>query len=200
MAGKAGSRLVHGVGYNDGKYSSRDGNRTAYIYGKWQRMLERCYNEKSLIAKPTYIGCSVSDSFKAYTSFREWYIEQIGFEQQDWQLDKDLLIRNNKVYSEECCILLPKDINTLIIKNDAKRGDWPIGVSKHKRDKTYSATCNCGKDNQIFLGNYDTPLEAFLVYKKAKESYIKQVAEQYKSQIDPRAYKALLEYEVNIED
>lgn len=200
MAGKAGSRLVHGVGYNDGKYSSRDGNRTAYIYGKWQRMLERCYNEKSLIAKPTYIGCSVSDSFKAYTSFREWYIEQIGFEQQDWQLDKDLLIRNNKVYSEECCILLPKDINTLIIKNDAKRGDWPIGVSKHKRDKTYSATCNCGKDNQIFLGNYATPLEAFLVYKKAKEAYIKQVAEQYKSQIDQRAYKALLEYEVNIDD
>ena len=200
MAGKAGSRLVHGVGYNDGKYSSRDGNRTAYIYGKWQRMLERCYNEKSLIAKPTYIGCSVSDSFKAYTSFRERYIYLIGFEQQDWQLDKDLLIRNNKVYSEECCILLPKDINTLIIKNDAKRGDWPIGVSKHKRDKTYSATCNCGKDNQIFLGNYDTPLEAFLVYKKAKESYIKQVAEQYKDVIDPRAYKALLEYEVNIED
>lgn len=200
MAGKAGSRLVHGVGYNDGKYSSRDSNKTAYIYGKWQRMLERCYNEKSLIAKPTYIGCSVSDNFKAYTLFHEWYIEQIGFEYQDWQLDKDLLIRNNKVYSEECCILLPKDINTLIIKNDARRGDWPIGVSKHKRDKTYSATCNCGKDNQIFLGNYDTPLEAFLVYKKAKESYIKQVAEQYKSQIDPRAYKALLEYEVNIED
>jgi len=90
MAGKAGSRLVHGVGYNDGKYSSKDGNKTAYIYGKWQRMLERCYNDKSLIVKPTYIGCSVSDSFKEYTLFHEWYITQIGSEYQDWQLDKEL--------------------------------------------------------------------------------------------------------------
>jgi len=200
MAGKAGSRLVHGVGYNDGKYSSKDGNKTAYIYGKWQRMLERCYNDKSLIVKPTYIGCSVSDSFKEYTLFHEWYITQIGSEYQDWQLDKDLLIRNNKVYSEEYCVLLPKDINTLIIKNDARRGDWPIGVSKHKRDSTYSATCNYGKKIQKYLGSFDTPLQAFLCYKKAKEAYIKQVAEQYKSQIDPRAYKALIEYEVHITD
>jgi hypothetical protein len=200
MAGKAGSRLVHGVGYNDGKYSSKDGNKTAYIYGKWQRMLERCYNDKSLIVKPTYIGCSVSDSFKEYTLFHEWYITQIGSEYQDWQLDKDLLIRNNKVYSEEYCVLLPKDINTLIIKNDARRGDWPIGVSKHKRDGTYSATCNYGKKIQKYLGSFDTPLQAFLCYKKAKEAYIKQVAEQYKSQIDPRAYKALIEYEVHITD
>ena len=200
MAGKAGSRLVHGIGYNDGKYSSRDGNRTAYIYGKWQRMLERCYNEKSLIAKPTYIGCSVSDNFKAYALFHEWYIEQVGFEYQDWQLDKDLLIRNNKVYSEECCILLPKDINTLIIKNDARRGDWPIGVSKHKRDGTYSAVCNYGRARQKHLGSFNCPMKAFSVYKVAKEAYIKQVAEQYKDVIDPRAYKALLEYEVNIDD
>jgi len=53
---------------------------------------------------------------------------------------------------------------------------------------------------QKHLGCFSTAKEAFLAYKNFKESYIKQVAEQYKSQIDPRAYKALLEYEVNIDD
>ena len=53
---------------------------------------------------------------------------------------------------------------------------------------------------QKHLGSFNCPMKAFSVYKKAKEAYIKQVAEQYKDVIDPRAYKALLEYEVNIED
>ena len=200
MAGKAGTRLVHGVGYNDGKYKAIIDGKTTSIYGKWQRMLGRCYDEKSLIAKPTYNGCEVSDNFKSYSLFYEWYVKQIGFSNTNWQLDKDLLIKGNKLYSEDTCVLLPKEINTMIVKNDARRGDCPIGVSYHKRDGIYSATCNYGKDVQEYLGGYGTPLEAFLVYKKAKESYIKQVAEQYKSQIDPRAYLALLEYEVNIDD
>lgn len=200
MAGKAGSRLVHGVGINDGKYKAIVDGKTTCIYGKWQRMLGRCYDEKSLIAKPTYIGCSVSDMFKVYSSFYEWYKEQVGNDNPQWQLDKDLLFKGNKLYSEDTCVLLPKEINTMIIKNDARRGDCPIGVSYHKRDGIYSATCNYGKPMQVYLGSYSTPIEAFLVYKKAKESYIKQVAEQYKDVIDPRAYKALLEYEVNIDD
>lgn len=200
MAGKAGSRLVHGVGINDGKYKAIVDGKTTRIYGKWQRMLGRCYDEKSLIAKPTYNGCKVSENFKSYSLFYEWYTKQIGFSNTGWQLDKDLLIKGNKVYSEDTCVLLPKEINTLITKNDARRGEYPIGVSKHKRDGIYSATCNFGKDVQKYLGSFSCPMKAFSVYKAAKESYIKQVAEQYKDVIDPRAYKALLEYEVNIED
>jgi hypothetical protein len=42
--------------------------------------------------------------------------------------------------------------------------------------------------------------EAFSAYKVFKEALIKQVAEKYKLQLDPRAYKALLNYEVNIND
>jgi hypothetical protein len=66
--------------------------------------------------------------------------------------------------------------------------------------KKLRAKCCVGGGVQQLIGYYDTPEQAFLAYKTFKEFYIKQVAEQYKSQIDPRAYKALLEYEVNIED
>ena len=50
------------------------------------------------------------------------------------------------------------------------------------------------------LGVYNTPGEAFLAYKQAKEAYIKEVANKWKDQIDPRAYNALINYQVEITD
>lgn len=50
------------------------------------------------------------------------------------------------------------------------------------------------------LGSYDTPEEAFQVYKQAKETYIKEVADRWVGQIDPRVYEALMKYEVHIDD
>ena len=42
--------------------------------------------------------------------------------------------------------------------------------------------------------------EGFQIYKKARESYVQFLAEKYKDRLDPRAYKVLKEYEVNIDD
>ena len=47
---------------------------------------------------------------------------------------------------------------------------------------------------------FDTEIEAFKAYKQAKESFIKEQAEKWKSQIDIRAYNALMNYEVSIND
>ena len=48
--------------------------------------------------------------------------------------------------------------------------------------------------------NKNTVEQAFNVYKKAKESYIKEVAEKWKDRIDTGVYQALLNYKVNIDD
>ena len=198
------SKLVQGIGVKGTTYPTWDGKKMLKEYAAWGSMLLRC-TEKLWIVRPTYQGTTCSENFKSYTFFYEWCHKQVGFNNRDenskqWHLDKDLLIKGNKAYNEDVCIFLPPTINHLLTKRDSKRGEYPLGVSQYKRNKTYSATCGLGKENPVYLGSYSTPLEAFLVYKKAKESYIKQVAEQYKSQIDPRAYKALLEYEVNIDD
>ena len=50
------------------------------------------------------------------------------------------------------------------------------------------------------MGFFKTELEAFEAYKQAKESFIKEQAEKWKSQIDERAYNALMNYEVDIDD
>ena len=50
------------------------------------------------------------------------------------------------------------------------------------------------------LGFFKTEIEAFNAYKKAKESFVKEQAEKWKSKIDIRAYNALMNYEVSIDD
>ena len=61
----------------------------------------------------------------------------------------------------------------------------------------YCPFCGVGKE---YLGTLDTELEAFHAYKHAKEAYVKELAEKWKDQIDPRAYNALMKYEVEITD
>ena len=57
-----------------------------------------------------------------------------------------------------------------------------------------------GSSQNKYLGLFNTELEAFYAYKQAKETYIKEVANKWKDQIDPRVYNALMKYEVEITD
>ena len=197
---KVGERLVAGVGYNDGTYPSVNTKEHAL----WRSMLARCYTERNLILKPAYRGCSVSENFKHYTYFYEWCNNQKGFKILDehkrmFALDKDLLSKGNKVYSEDACIFIPMEINNIIVKSDSLRGDYPIGVMYDKeRDKFQSRMWVDNKPK--FLGRFDNIEDAFNKYKVSKESHIKTVAEKWKYLIDYRAYEALISYQVEITD
>lgn len=189
---------VCGVGVL-GTSQTWDGEGRVKEYLLWKDMLTRCYSKKSLSRKPTYIGCEVSYNFKYYDFFKDWCNKQVGFDQIGWHLDKDILIKGNKIYSEDTCVFVPKEINSLLLKSNARRGDCVVGVSYIKDRKKYRA----GMNNTVgsnFIGWFNTELEAFRAYKQAKESYIKEVANKWKDQIDPRVYDALMNYEVEIDD
>ena len=68
-----------------------------------------------------------------------------------------------------------------------------MGVSYKPRINRYIAQISKFK-KVIHLGCFSTPEEAFLAYKQAKEAYIKEVAEIYKDEIEPRVYEALMNY------
>ena len=170
----------------------------------WKRMLSRCYNEKHLCEKPTYKGCEVSENFKDFLYFKDWCNKQVGFNSKDendrsFALDKDILIRGNKVYSEDTCCFVPADINNLVIKADSIRGKYMIGVSYNKMKGKFESYINVFGSKR-HLGTFNTELEAFYAYKEAKETYVKEVAEKYKDQIDPRVYEVLMKYQVEITD
>ena len=191
---------VYGVGITGTKYPSKINGAQIKEYTLWNSMLKRCYSEGFKKKNPTYIDCEVSENFKSYEYFYEWCYKQIGFCVGGFELDKDLLLKGNKVYSENTCIFIPAEINSLLTKREALRGERLIGVCWCKRDKAFVAQVSRNKGKPERLGYFKTELEAFKAYKTAKESFIKEQANEWKSQIDIRAYEALMSYQVEITD
>ena len=191
---------VYGVGILGNKYPSKISGVLTKDCMLWKNMLKRCYNDSFKKKNPTYEGCEVSDKFKSYEYFYEWCHKQIGFGDEGWHLDKDLLVKGNKIYSENTCVFIPQEINNVLTKRTASRGEHLIGVYWHKTSKVFVARVNKNKRGSEYLGSFKTEIEAFNAYKKAKEVFVKEVAEKWKSQIDERAYNALMNYEVEIDD
>lgn len=186
---------VQGVGIL-GDEPIRENGQLLKEYKLWQDMLKRCYNSKFHDKHPTYKGCSVSNSFKYYPYFKEWCNKQIGFDQDGFDLDKDLLSKGTKIYSENTCCFVPKEINLLLIKQSSKESSLPVGVEYHKQLKKFKARCSCYGKN-IYLGVFEDFEKAFVAYKGAKEKHIKEVANKWKDQIDPRVYEALMKCEIS---
>ena len=191
---------VYGVGVIGDKYPTRVNGVRTKGYALWCHMLERCYSDSFKKRCPTYEDCEVCDKFKSYEYFYEWCHNQIGFDNEGWHLDKDLLVKGNKVYSEDSCIFIPQEINKVLVKREALRGEHLIGVCWNKKASAFVARVRKNKGKREHLGYFNTELEAFNVYKTAKESYLKEQANEWKSQIDERAYDALMNYELKIDD
>lgn len=188
--------LVFGVGVNDltNEIQQPKGS-VSPSYRAWQLMLGRCYNTKSK-KQPTYEGCSVCNDWLRFSNFKKWFDENYV---DGYALDKDILVKGNKVYSPETCCFVPAEINSIFTKRQNKRGFYPIGVFRNGEGFS-SKVSMFGKT--VRLGTYKTPEEAFAVYKQAKEAYIKEVARKYydEGKIARNVYDALMRYEVEITD
>ena len=194
------SPSVYGVGILGAKYLASINGVQTKEYKLWNSMLVRCYSDSFKKKYPTYEGCEVSENFKSYEYFYEWCHKQIGFSNKNWHLDKDLLVKGNKVYSEYSCVFIPQEINTVLIKSTASRGKHLIGVCWSNTNNAFMAQVGKNKGKQEHLGYFKTEVEAFKAYKAAKENFIKEQASKFKSQIDDRAYNALMNYQVEITD
>jgi hypothetical protein len=188
---------VCGVGFNGvGQYKTTYQYIITKQYKVWSSMLQRSYDEKYHLRQPTYIGCSVNPDWWNFQVFAKWFDENYI---EGFVLDKDVLVKGNKVYSSDTCCFIPQHINSLFIKSNTMRGDLPIGVSYNKLTKKFSALCNINGKVKT-LGYFNTPEEAFNAYKIAKEAEIKRVANEYKDTITPECYQAMINYFVEIDD
>lgn len=174
------------------------------VYNIWKKIIERCYCDRFKLHHNTYKDCTVCDEWHNFRNFYSWYKDNYySVEDEQMEIDKDLLVKNNKIYSPNTCVILPSSLNCLIIKSDKARGDLPIGVYYKNENHKYVAQCNTTINNKrknIHIGYYDNYIDAFNGYKEFKEGYIKLKAEEFKSFIPNKAYKALINYKVNICD
>ena len=184
---------ICGVGYYGNALPKRSHPKIERIYNVWSKMIRRCYDAEYKQFKD-YSDCSVSENFACFEYFLSWYLSQVGSDKNNWQLDKDLLIKGNRVYSAEACCLVPPEINTLLTRY-TKNSDTCKGVYYNKRLSKFSAHL-LGK----YIGLFTTEIEAFQAYKAAKESYIKEVANKWEEQIDIRLYNSLINWEISFDD
>ncbi|MBS5848469.1 MAG: hypothetical protein KID08_22475 [Pseudomonas putida] len=116
-------------------------------------------------------------------------------ESQDWQgkdVDKDLLVKGNKVYGPDTCCLISRSINCLvreIAKNTKKEHSLPPGVDFDPKLQKYRSRAHCvitGKRNHF--GYFATPAEAHLVWLRFKRDQAEILAQE---QADQRVANAL---------
>ncbi len=194
------TKLVYGVGVNDLPYrthvyewvTENGGKRirkpvfTCPYYAAWTSMLKRCYSEKFLESRPSYIGTSVCGEWLYATAFKKW------MEQQDWDgkcLDKDIIAPGSRLYSPETCAFVLQATNLFVTACDASRGNYPIGVDLHKRTGKYRARCaNPFTREREYLGCFSNPEEAHEAWRKRKNELAQLVAAR---ESDPRIVEAL---------
>lgn len=186
-------RSLFGKGFRD---LSINDNEVAFIH--WRGMLLRCYCEAYLKRSTSYRGCSVCDEWLLFSNFVKWFDKQLYLPEENMTLDKDIISKGNKLYSPSTCCIVPAKINNLFTKSNKRRGDLPIGVTRHR--KMFAARANIG--HFVSLGHFSTPEAAFNAHKEAKEQYVKELAEKYykEGKITERVYNAFLDYRVEITD
>jgi hypothetical protein len=188
--------IICGMGYSGRK--EVDVKSRAYL--RWHDMLSRAYNKKFHQSQPQYKGCSVCKEWLNFCNFEKWYnAHYYEIENNKMDLDKDILFKGNHFYSDSTCVIVPHKINTLFLNARRKRGNLPIGVHYDSEKNKYRAMINYDCD-LTKLGRFNTPEEAFACYKKKKEELIQNVAERYKDRIPYSAYKAMMDWNVAIDD
>src|SRR3990167_7715183 len=134
-------QLVGGWGINDLGYAvagrTVENGKSKFkvfcpFYIKWQSMINRTCSPKYQENQATYIDSSITEGWRYASAFKSWMETQ---DWQDYQLDKDILIQGNKVYSPETCCFVPQYVNKMLTQRENLRGEYPLGVhyneSKH---------------------------------------------------------------------
>lgn len=191
---------VFGVGcLGESSTVNENGERTKG-HSTWKNMLDRCYGNRELEA---YKYCIVSEEFHNASYFKDWYNSQKGSHRDDFHLDKDILSEDCKIYAEDTCVLVPREINSFFVSHRNKKtyGNYPTGVTHDVKNTLtpFVAKYN-GNGGESHISYHTNEWSAFIAYKNAKEGRAKELANKWKDQIDDRVYNKLLDYKVLLTD
>ena len=183
---------VYGIGYvGVGHYKTTGRSE---IWNCWYRMFQRCYDTTFHLKQPTYKKCIVGKEWHNFQNFAAWFETEYV---DGWMLDKDILIKNNTLYSPTTCCFVPQEINNLFTKRKNKRGSLCIGVKRNFNKFVCSFTKG---GSSYYGGTFNSEKEAFEKYKIEKEKYIKEVADKWKQFVSSKVYLAMFNYKIESHD
>ena len=167
--------VINSIGYMGvGKYSSK--NIDAYV--RWTKMFGRCYSKNELKVHPTYTGCTVSKEWHNFQNFAEWFYRYYPKDGKKYDLDKDIKVIGNKIYSKDTCIFVPHKINTFVANRHSNNTSGYTGVSWDKSKKKWKSAISIdGKSNLI--GYYNKRDDASMSYIKKRDDISKRIRRLY---------------------
>lgn len=179
------TRLTAGWGINDLDYPIREndyvwddngkrktvGRRWLCPFGRaWYNMVTRVYGKNATAA---YKDVTICEEWKSAKSFKTW------METQDWEgkeLDKDLLVPGNRVYSPETCCFVSHRVNTFLLIPPRKYGEGKLGVNYHRG--RYEVNINLGDGKSTYLGAYGNEDDAHNAWLSAKLILAEELAKE----------------------
>lgn len=184
-------KLILGAGcLGEGVYNSKN---SVDAYSVWHNMLKRCYSKAFQGRHPSYVGCTVCDEWLNFQVFAEWYYnhESYGF---GYDLDKDLLVDGNRIYSPEFCCMLPEELNVFISKRGNSENGLPTGVQRQGVDTFRADFGRFGRSH--YIGAFNNIDDALIAYKKAKRGVFLELTEKWKYLVAVDVYESILNFEV----
>ena len=164
---------IHNWGINDAPYPTK----YCPYYKVWRDMIRRAHSPAWYIKHPTYEGCTVDEQWKYFMNFRQWMVDNNWH--QGLHLDKDLKIPGNLHYGPDTCLLVTPQVNTFFVSRHNDRGQYPVGVSKNRNNKSNPFNSKCRRKGiKMDLGSYPTVEKAHEVYL----DYKIKVGEEIKSE------------------
>lgn len=137
---------VFGVGFvGDGDYKQ---TTHKYHYNMWKGILERCYSEKYHKRFPSYIGCSICEEWKNFQVFSAWLDDNLPNTKDRWEIDKDIKIDGNRIYSPDACSVVSSQDNN----EKCRAKHWTLESPDGEIVNIYNLSRFC-RDNGINYSN-----------------------------------------------
>lgn len=86
------------------------------IVNTWTNMLKRCFCNPA----KSYKDVTVCEAWKNLSIFYSWMVEnQYELDGEHTELDKDIKIPGNRIYSPDTCLIVPSSVNKVFRRNNS---------------------------------------------------------------------------------
>jgi len=169
------SPSVHDIGYiGEGQWKAstvETGKRKiTKEYCAWSSMIQRCYSEKYQAKFPTYKECTVHERWHSFQNFCEDIQELENYQQwkdnDGWELDKDIKVTGNKVYSKNTCMFVLETVNTNEMNKrteiDKLTGLVYMGISPTGEEYEFINQAEFARQHNLYQGSLNNCLNGRL--------------------------------------
>lgn len=144
------------------------------LHKRWSSILDRVYGKNNK-------GSFLCEEWRNFSSFHQWMSSQ---EWEGCDLDKDILIVGNRIYSPRTCAFVPESLNGLLntgARNMRGFNQLPIGVKPYTDNRMVSRPSKpyIAVSGKTYCGYFSTPEQAHAAWQLKKAELIEVSVNDY---------------------